>query len=60
MILGLYMKMIAPVECRMRQWLGNCRMIGHVECTSLVIHIAWRIGALENALVAYIECPILW
>ena len=38
---------IAPVQEMVRRWLGNFRMIGPVECTSLVTRIATSLGVLN-------------
>ena len=38
---------IAPVQEMVRQWLGNFRMVGPIECTSLVTRIATKFGCVE-------------
>ena len=48
---------IAPVQEMVRQWLGNFRMVGPVECTSLVTRIATRLGVLNWAQITYITTP---
>jgi len=40
---------IALVQEMVRQWLGNFRMSGPVECTSLVTRIATSLGVLNWA-----------
>ena len=40
-----------------RQWLGNFRMVGPVECTSLVTRIATSLGVLNWAQFSYIIAP---
>ena len=39
------------------QWLGNFRMVGPVECTSLVTRIAKSLGVLNWAQISYITTP---
>lgn len=48
---------IAPVQEMVRQWLGNFRMVGHIECTSLVTQIASSLGVLNWAQISYITAP---
>jgi len=48
---------ISPVKEMVRQWLGNFRMVGPVECTSLVTHIANGLGVLSWAQISYIAAP---
>ena len=48
---------IAPVQEMVRQWLGNFRMVGPVECTSLVTRIATSLGLLNWARFTYITTP---
>ena len=40
-----------------RQWFGNFRMVGPVECTSLVTWIATSLGVLNWAQISYITTP---
>ena len=39
------------------QWLVNFRMVGPVECTSLVTRIATSLGVLKWARVSFIDTP---
>lgn len=48
---------IAPVQKMVRQWHGNFRMIGPVECTSLVTRIATSLGVLNWARFTVITTP---
>ena len=48
---------VSPIKVMIRQWLMNFRMMGHVECTSLITHIASRLGILEGNSVPFIETP---
>jgi len=48
---------IAPVQEMVRQWLGNFRTVGPVECTSLVTRIATSLGVLNWAQITYISTP---
>jgi len=48
---------IAPVQEMVRQWLGNFRMSGPVECTSLVTRIATSLGVLNWARFSFITTP---
>jgi len=48
---------ISPVKEMVRQWLGNFRMVGPVECTSLVMCIANGLGVLGWAQISYITAP---
>ena len=38
-----------------RQWLTNFKMLGPIECTSLITHLASSISALERNSVPFIE-----
>ena len=40
-----------------RQWLGNFRMVGPIECTYLVTRIATSLGVLNWAQITYISIP---
>jgi len=46
---------ISPMKAMIWQWLINFRMMGTIECTSLITHIASSIGALEGNSVPFIE-----
>ena len=46
---------ISPVQTLVKQWLLNFKMMGHIECTSLITRIATHIGALEGNSIPFIE-----
>jgi hypothetical protein len=46
---------ISPAQALVRQWLWNFKMTGPIECTSLITHIATRIGDLEGNSISFIE-----
>ena len=48
---------ISPIKAMVQQWLGNFKMMGPIECTSLITRIATRIGALEGITISFIETP---
>jgi hypothetical protein len=50
---------ITPMQEMARHWLGNFRMVGPVECTSLVTQIATSLGVLKMAQISYITIPRL-
>lgn len=39
---------ISPIKAMIKQWLGNIKMIGPVECTCLITLITMKVGALED------------
>lgn len=39
---------ISPIKAMIKQWLGNIKMIGPVECTFLITLITVKVGALED------------
>lgn len=47
----------SPVKFMVRQWLENFRLVGPVECTSLITRIAQGLGVLNCAKFSYIESP---
>jgi len=47
---------VSPAKAVAKHWLMNFRMMGPIECTSLVTRIATRIGALEGNFISFIEC----
>ena len=50
---------ISPVKEMVHQWLGNFRMVGPIECTSLVTQIANGLNVLSWAQISYIAAPRL-
>ena len=50
---------VSPVQFMMKQWKEIPNLKGDVGCT-LVTHIAWNLGLLENASVAYIDDIPRW
>ena len=48
---------ITPMQEMARHWLGNFRMVGPVECTSLVTQIATSLDILNSAKISYISAP---
>ena len=46
---------ISPAQALVKQWLSNFKMMGPIECTSLISHIATRVGALEGNSIPFIE-----
>lgn len=46
---------ISPIKFMVCQWLENFRLIGPVECTSLITRIAQGLGVLSWAKFSYIE-----
>ena len=48
---------VSPVKAMIRQWLMNFKMIGPIECTSLVTRIALRLGVLSGNPVPFIGMP---
>ena len=61
MILNAMVKKIkiSPVKALIKQWLEHFKMVGPIECTSLITRIASNIGALEGANVSFIPRPRL-
>ena len=47
----------SPVKFMVCQWLENYRLVGPVECTSLITRIAQGLGVLNWAKFCYIETP---
>jgi hypothetical protein len=39
---------VSPVKAMIRQWMMNFKMIGRIECTSLVFRIALRLRVLSG------------
>jgi hypothetical protein len=48
---------ISPVKAMIKQWLTNFKMMGPVECTSLITRIASRMGILDGNVIPFIEDP---
>ena len=48
---------ISPAQAMVKQWLTNFRMMGPIECTSLVTRIASNMGILDGNPVPFIEEP---
>ena len=46
---------ISPTQALVKQWFLNFKMTGPIECTSLITHIATRVGALEGNSIPFIE-----
>ena len=46
---------ISPAQALVRQWLLNFKMMGPIECISLITRIATHIGALEWNSIPFIE-----
>ena len=46
---------ISLVQALVKQWLFNFKTTGPIECTSLIIRIATRVGALEGNFIPFIE-----
>ena len=46
---------VSPTKAVAKQWLTNFRMMGPIECTSLVTRIVSNIGILEGNPVPFIE-----
>ena len=46
---------ISPAQALVRQWLSNFKIMGPIECTSLITRIATRIGTLEGNSIPFIE-----
>ena len=46
---------ISPAQALVKQWLSNFKMMGPIECISLITHIATRVGALEGNSIPFIE-----
>jgi hypothetical protein len=50
---------IAPVKFMIRQWLENFKLVGPIECTSLITCIAEGLDVLSWAPISYINSPRL-
>jgi hypothetical protein len=48
---------VSPVKAMIWQWMMNFKMIGPIECTSLVTRIALRLRVLSRNLVPFIGMP---
>ena len=46
---------VSPARAMVKQWLTNFRMMGPIECTSLVTRIVSNMGILEGNLIRFIE-----
>ena len=46
---------ISPAKDLVKQWLTNFKIMGSIECTSLITHFASRVGALEGSTIPFIE-----
>ena len=46
---------ISPAQALVKQWLLNFKMMGPIECTSLITHITTRVSALEGNSIPFIE-----
>lgn len=51
---------VSPIKPMIMQWLDNFKMSGPVECTSLITHIATRVGALQGNAPLYIQSPRMY
>uniref|UniRef100_K3ZLP3 Uncharacterized protein n=1 Tax=Setaria italica TaxID=4555 RepID=K3ZLP3_SETIT len=47
----------SPVEPMISQWLEHFKMIGPIECTSLITRIASKVRALDGIAIPYIQTP---
>jgi hypothetical protein len=46
---------ISPAQALVKQWLSNFKMMGPIECTSLITRIPTHVGALEGNFIPFIE-----
>jgi hypothetical protein len=46
---------ISPMKAMIKQWLMNFKMMGPIECTSLITHIASSMGVLDRNSISFIE-----
>jgi hypothetical protein len=48
---------ISPVKAMVKQWLRHFKMMGPIECTSLITRIASSIGVLDGNSIPFIKDP---
>ena len=48
---------ISPVQAMIRQWLTNFKMMGSIECTSLISRIVTNLGITQGPNVPSIANP---
>jgi hypothetical protein len=48
---------VSPVQDMIRQWLTNFKMMGSIECTSLISHIVTNLGITQGPNVPSIANP---
>jgi hypothetical protein len=48
---------VSTVQAMIRRWLTNFKMIGSIECASLVMHIDTSLGVTQGTYVPYITTP---
>ena len=46
---------VSPARAMVKQWLTNFKMMGPIECTSLVTRIVSNMGILEGNPIPFIE-----
>jgi hypothetical protein len=49
---------MSPVKAMIKQWLRNFKMMGPIECTSLITRITSSMGILDGNVIPFIEDPV--